>query len=183
MKFIRTPLVGAYVIELESFNDDRGFFTRTFCQEEFNKIGFEGQIVQINDSLTRKRGTVRGLHYQIPPASEIKIIRCIQGKVFDVMVDLRSGSHTFMKWYAVELSEDNFRMVYIPQGFAHGFQTLADNAELIYHHSDFYRPEFERGIRYNDPFLTIQWPLPPIMISLKDRQYMLIDNNFKGIEL
>jgi dTDP-4-dehydrorhamnose 3,5-epimerase len=182
MKFIETPLSGAYVIELEPFRDERGLFARTFCQEEFAKIGFDKQIVQINYSITRKKGAIRGMHYQRPPASEIKIIRCLQGKVFDVMVDLRAGSPTFMQWHSVELSKDNMRMVYIPEGFAHGFQALTDNAELIYHHSALYRPEYERGLRFDDPALAIAWPLPTGIISIKDQSYSLIDNNFKGIE-
>jgi len=182
MKFIETPLSGAYVIELEPFRDERGLFARTFCQEEFRKIGFDKQIVQINYSITRKKGAIRGMHYQRPPASEIKIIRCLQGKVFDVMVDLRAGSPTFMQWHSVELSKDNMRMVYIPEGFAHGFQALTDNAELIYHHSELYRPEYERGLRFDDPALAIAWPLPTGIISIKDQSYSLIDNNFKGIE-
>jgi len=182
MKFIETPLSGAYVIELEPFRDERGLFARTFCQKEFAKIGFDKQIVQINYSITRKKGAIRGMHYQRPPASEIKIIRCLQGKVFDVMVDLRAGSPTFMQWHSVELSKDNMRMVYIPEGFAHGFQALTDNAELIYHHSALYRPEYERGLRFDDPALAIAWPLPAGIISIKDQSYPLIDNNFRGIE-
>lgn len=183
MKFVETPLGGAYVIELEPFLDERGLFARVFCQKEFAKIGFQKQIVQINHSVTRQKGAIRGIHYQIPPACEIKIIRCLHGKVFDVMVDLRMGSSTFMQWHGVELSEDNMRMVYIPEGFAHGFQTLTDNAELIYHHSAFYSPEYEHGLRFDDPAMAIAWPLPAGSISLKDLSYPLIDNNFKGIEI
>jgi dTDP-4-dehydrorhamnose 3,5-epimerase len=183
MKFVEAPLAGAYVIELEPFLDERGLFARTFCQKEFARIGFHKQIVQINHSVTRQKGTIRGMHYQLPPACEIKIIRCVQGTVFDVMVDLRTGSPTFMQWYGVELSKDNMRMVYIPEGFAHGFQTLTDNAELIYHHSAFYSPEYEHGLRCDDPALVINWPLPGGAISPKDQSYPLIDNNFKGIEI
>jgi dTDP-4-dehydrorhamnose 3,5-epimerase len=183
MKFIETPLSGVYVIELEPFHDERGLFARTFCQKEFATIGFDKQIVQINHSITRKGGTIRGMHYQSPPVCEIKIIRCVQGAAFDVMVDLRSGSPTFLQWHGMELSKDNMRMVYIPEGFAHGFQTLADNAELIYHHSAFYSPEYESGLRYDDPALAIKWPLPVGAISPKDQSYPLIDNNFKGIEI
>jgi dTDP-4-dehydrorhamnose 3,5-epimerase len=183
MKFVEAPLAGAYVIELEPFLDERGFFARIFCQKEFATIGFDGRIVQINHSMTRRKGTIRGLHYQRQPACETKIIRCVQGKVFDVMVDIRTGSPTFMQWHGVELSKDNLRMVYIPDGFAHGFQTLTDNAELIYHHSAFYSPEYEQGLRFGDPALAIKWPLPVGAVTAKDQHYSLIDNSFKGIEI
>ena len=182
MKFIETPLAGAYVIELEPFRDERGLFARTFCQTEFARIGFDRQIVQINHSITRQKGTIRGMHYQQPPACEIKIMRCVRGAIFDVMVDLRPGSPTFLQWHGMKLSKDNASMVYIPEGFSHGFQTLTDKAELIYHHSAFYNPEFERGLRFDDPALAIVWPLPVSVISAKDQSYPLIDNKFKGIE-
>jgi dTDP-4-dehydrorhamnose 3,5-epimerase len=139
--------------------------------------------VQINHSETWQRGAVRGMHYQLPPACETKIIHCVQGKIFDVMVDIRAGSPTFMQWYGVELSKDNMRMVYIPEGFAHGFQTLTDNAALIYRHSAFYSPEYEHGLRFDDPALAISWPLPIGAISPKDRGYPFIDNNFNGINV
>ena len=183
MKFVEAPLAGAYTIELEALLDERGLFVRTFCQKEFTEIGFHKQIVQINHSLTRRRGAIRGMHYQLPPVCEIKIIRCVQGKVFDVMLDLRAGSRTFMQWHSVELSKDNLYMTYIPEGFAHGFQALTDHAELIYHHSAFYSPEHERGLRYDDPALKIKWPLPVGAVSPRDLSYPLIDDNFKGIEL
>ena len=183
MKCIETPLAGAYVIELEPHCDERGFFARVFCQQEYERIGFRGTIVQINHSLTRRRASVRGMHYQLPPASETKIIRCVRGKVFDVMVDLRSDSPTLRQWHGVELSEENMRVVYIPEGFAHGFQTLTDDVELAYHHSAFYSPEHERGLRYDDPALAIRWPLPVGTISPKDASYPLIDTDFKGIAL
>lgn len=183
MKFVEAPLAGAYVIELEPLLDERGLFARTFCQKEFSTIGFHKQIVQINHSATRQKGAIRGIHYQLPPVCETKIIRCVHGKVFDVMVDLRAGSPTFMQWHGVELSKDNMHMVYIPEGFAHGFQTLTDYAELIYHHSAFYSPEYERGLRFDDPALAINWPLPACAISPKDQSYPLTDNNFKGIEI
>jgi dTDP-4-dehydrorhamnose 3,5-epimerase len=183
MNFIDTPLKDAYIVELEPFIDERGSFARTFCQKEFTKIGFSKQIVQINHSVTRQRGAIRGMHYQLPPACEIKIIRCVQGKVYDVMADIREGSPSFMHWYGVELSEDNMRMVYIPEGFIHGFQTLTDNATLIYHHSSFYNPVYEHGVRFDDPFLAINWPLPVSVVSSKDQNYPLIDNNFKGVTI
>jgi dTDP-4-dehydrorhamnose 3,5-epimerase len=182
MKFSETPLAGAYVIELEPFLDERGLFVRTFCQQEFAQIGFDKKIVQINHSLTRQKGTIRGLHYQRPPACEIKIIRCIQGAVFDVLVDLRAGSPTFLKWHGVELSEKNMKMVYIPERFAHGFQTLTDNTELIYHHSTFQSPVHESGLKWDDPSVSIQWPAPASVISAKDQKYPIIDKRFKGIQ-
>jgi dTDP-4-dehydrorhamnose 3,5-epimerase len=183
MKFTETPLSGAYCIELEPFQDERGIFARTFCQKEFQRIGFNKQIVQINCSASRQTGTIRGLHYQIPPACETKIIRCIQGRIFDVMVDIRAGSPTLMRWYGVELSKDNLRMVYIPEGFAHGFQTLTDNAEIIYMSSAFYCPEYENGLRFDDPALAIRWPLPPVAVSPKDQNCSFIGRDFKGIEI
>lgn len=183
MKFVEAPLRGAYIVELEPVFDERGCFARTFCQEEFAAIGFHKEIVQINHSLTRQRGSIRGMHYQCMPACECKIIRCIHGRVFDVMVDLRADTLTFMQWYGVELSADNRRMVYIPEGFAHGFQTLTDDAELIYHHSAFYSPEHECGLRFDDPALAIQWPVPASFVSPKDRNYPLMNKNFKRIEL
>ena len=183
MKFVKVPLVGAYVIEPEPFLDERGFFARIFCQKEFEAIGFHKQIVQINQSETRQKGTIRGIHYQTPPACESKIIRCVQGAVYDVMVDIRVGSSTFMQWHGVELSKDTMRMVYIPEGFAHGFQALTDNAGLIYHHSEFYSPELERGIRFDDPNLAINWPLKPVAISPKDQGYPFKGNGFGGIKI
>lgn len=138
MKFVETPLAGAFVVELDPRLDDRGFFMRTFCAKEFAEIGFCKQILQINHSYTRKKGTVRGLHYQRMPACETKIVRCVRGEVFDVIVDLRPTSASFMKWYGVNLSRDGMKMIYIPEGFAHGFQTLTSSAELIYCHSAFY---------------------------------------------
>ena len=140
MKFTSTKLSGAYIIELEPIRDERGFFVRMFCKNDFKQIGFGKEIVQINHSLTRKKGAVRGLHYQLPPACETKIIRCVHGAVFDVMIDIRAGSPTFLQWFGMELSESNMRMALIPEGFAHGFQTLAENAELLYHHTAFYSP-------------------------------------------
>ena len=183
MKFIETPLAKAFVVELEPFRDERGIFARTFCQKEFEQIGFDRQIVQINYSLTRQTGAIRGMHYQCPPASEIKIVRCVQGCVFDVMVDIRKDSPTFLQWYGMELSNDNLRMFYIPEGFAHGFQACTDNAELIYFVSAFYSPELERGLRFDDPAIGIHWPLPAGEVSSKDLHCPLIDSNFKGVTI
>jgi dTDP-4-dehydrorhamnose 3,5-epimerase len=183
MKFIQVPFEGAYIVETEPFLDERGLFARTFCMNEFKKIGFDKQIVQINHSVTYIKGTIRGMHYQNPPACEIKIVRCVQGTVFDVMVDLRIGSPTFMRWHGVELSEDNMHSLYIPEGFAHGFQTLTDRVALIYLHSEFYQPDLEKGLRYNDPTLAIKWPLPMAVISDRDCEYPFIDDRFRGIKI
>jgi len=182
MKFVETPLTGAYIIELEPFQDERGSFARMFCREEFRKIGFQKQIAQINHSMTRKAATIRGLHYQCPPAAEAKIIRCIRGKVFDVMVDIRKGSPGFLQFHGLELSPESLFMVYIPEGFAHGFQALTDNAELLYLHSALYTPQCELGLRFNDPALRIDWPLPVGAVSLRDQSYPLINVDFKGID-
>ncbi len=183
MHFKQLPLNGAYLIDPDPFKDERGFFARTFCQKEFAKIGFHKQSVQINHSATRLKGSIRGMHYQRPPASETKIIRCVQGAVFDVMVDLRADSTTFMRWHGVELSQKNMCMVYIPDGFAHGFQTLTDNADLIYHHSAFYNPECEHGFRYDDPAVSITWPLSVSEISQRDISHPFLSGDFGGIEL
>ena len=183
MKFVKTPLKGSFVVEVEPCQDGRGVFARTFCRKEFANIGFYKQIVQINHSITRQEGSIRGMHYQRPPACETKIIRCVRGRAFDVMVDLREGSPTFMQWHGVELSKDNMRMVFIPEGFAHGFQALTDNVELIYHHSEEYSPECERGLRYDDPRLAIKWPMEAGVVSPRDQVHPLIDESFRGIQI
>lgn len=183
MKFFETPLRGAFTIELEPYRDERGFFARTFCKNEFSAIHFRKEFVQFNHSHTVKKGTLRGLHYQVPPRAENKLIRCITGKVFDVIVDLRKDSPTFLQYFGVELSGTNMRMIYVPEGFAHGFQTMEDHTEMLYHHTDFYSPEHERGVRYNDPLLKIQWPMVPSEISQKDMNHPLLTIDFKGITI
>lgn len=183
MRFHETPLKGAYLIELEPHLDDRGFFARTFCKNEFGEIRHQKEFVQFNHSCTLKKGTLRGLHYQEPPVSEIKLIRCIRGKVFDVIVDLREGSFTFLQYLGVVLSAENMKMIYVPEGFAHGFQTLEDHTEMLYHHTNFYSPGHERGIRYEDPMLNISWPLAPSEISDKDMNHALLTKDFKGIAI
>lgn len=182
MTFIQTPLKGAYLIELKPFSDDRGWFARTFCKNEFELINHDREFVQFNHSVTVLKGTIRGMHYQLPPYSEIKLIRCIRGKVFDVIIDIREGSPTFLEHFSVELSEENKFSLYIPEGFAHGFQTLEDNSQLIYHHTSFYQPGFEGGIHYSDPSVGIVWPLQVTRISDKDSNYEFL-NNFNGIKL
>lgn len=169
------------MIEFESSTDERGVFFRTFCKNRFHEIGFNRDIVQINHSITKQKGTIRGMHYQLPPACETKLVRCVHGKVYDVALDIRHDSSTYMRWIGVELSDENMRMVLIPEGFAHGFQSLTDDASMIYLHSEFYNPECERGIRYDDPVSSISWPLPISVISQKDGNYPLIGSNFRGI--
>lgn len=181
MIFTSTPLAGSYTITLSPAADSRGWFARTYCKNEFSQIGHAKEWVQINHSFTAATGTVRGMHYQLPPFSEIKMLRCIAGAVYDVIVDIRKGSPTFLQWFGVTLSSENKKMLYIPTGFAHGFQTLSPGCELIYHHSECYTPGAEGGLRYNDPALGIQWPLPPTALSERDSQHPLLTSNFTGI--
>jgi dTDP-4-dehydrorhamnose 3,5-epimerase len=182
MNFTETPLKGSFTIEPEPFTDSRGWFARTYCKNDFEKeIGHNKEWVQLNHSATFNKGTIRGMHYQLPPFSEIKLVRCIAGIVYDIIIDLRKESPTYLKWFGAELSAENKRMMYIPEGFAHGFQTLSDDCELIYHHSAFYVPNLESGIKYNDPSININWPLPVTEISQRDQNHSLIDNNFNGI--
>jgi dTDP-4-dehydrorhamnose 3,5-epimerase len=181
MIFTETALKGSFIISLEPYSDERGWFARTFCKKEFEKIGHQKEWVQMNHSFTIHQGTIRGMHFQLPPFTEIKMVRCIAGSVLDVIVDIRKDSATFLQWFSVELSAANKLMIYIPEGFAHGFQTLENNSELIYHHTEFYQPGVEGGLLYNDPQLNIQWPLPVQNISERDINHPLLDNNFKGI--
>jgi len=169
MNFIETPLKGACVIELEKRGDDRGFFARFYCEREYRQHGLNPRIVQINNAFSRHCGTLRGMHYQIPPRAEDKIFRCLRGAIFDVIIDLRPDSKTFLKHFAVELTADNRTMLYIPKNFAHGYLTLADDAETLYLVTEFYSPRHERGIRYNDPLFDIHWPMEPAFLSDKDR--------------
>jgi dTDP-4-dehydrorhamnose 3,5-epimerase len=178
MKFIETRLKGAFVIELEKKGDDRGFFARSFCRNELRDYGLEYEIVQINNSLTEKMHTLRGLHYQLPPRAEVKIVRCIRGSLFDVILDIREGSSTFGEWFGVELSAENRRMLYVPRGFAHGFMTLEDHTEAFYLVTEFYSPELERGIRWNDPKFGIRWPAEPRVVSEKDQSHRDFDADF-----
>lgn len=180
MQFIETPLKGLYLIQLNMVKDDRGFFARTFCKEQFATIGFDKEFVQFNHSFNTLKGTIRGMHYQKPPFAETKLIRCVQGSVYDVAVDLRKDSPTYLQSFSAELSADNMTCILIPEGFAHGFQTLEDNTGLIYHHTSYYTPNTEGGVRYDDTALNIHWPLPTINISLKDLSYTLIDNKFSA---
>lgn len=183
MIFHKTPLDGARVIELEKRGDDRGFFARLFCEKEFAAEGLETRFVQINNSLSSKRGTLRGLHYQLPPSGEVKVVRAIRGALYDVIVDLRAGSPTFGKWFGAELSAENRMMMYVPRGFAHAFITLTDDTEALYLVSDFYAPECERGLRFNDPAFGIEWPIEPVEVSEKDRAWPDFNPEFHGTEL
>jgi dTDP-4-dehydrorhamnose 3,5-epimerase len=171
MIFTGTPLPGAYAIDLERLADERGFFARTRCRREFEAHGLNPDVAQCNVSVSHKRGTLRGMHYQAAPRAEAKLVRCTAGAIYDVIVDLRADSKMFKQWFAVELSADNRRMLYIPEGLAHGFLTLADNVEVSYEMSEFYAPECARGVRWNDPAFAIRWPLEITMISERDRTY------------
>lgn len=158
MKFIPTPLMGAYIIELEPNNDHRGFFARAWCQREFTEHGLNPTLVQSNLSWNPRKGTLRGMHYQLPPHSEDKLVRAIRGAVYDAIVDLRPGSPTFLQWTGAELTADNRRALYVPKGFGHGFLTLVDESEVMYQVTEFFYPELARSVRYNDPLFGIQWP-------------------------
>lgn len=172
MIFKETNLRGAFVIELEKRVDERGFFARAWCRKEFEANGLDTNLVQSNLSFSRKAGTLRGMHYQAAPFEETKLVRCIRGAIYDVIIDLRQDSPTYKQWIAVELTEDNYRMLYVPKGFAHGFQTLVDNVEVFYHVTQFYTPGAERGIRWNDPQFGIKWPeVQNRIISEKDRSW------------
>jgi dTDP-4-dehydrorhamnose 3,5-epimerase len=182
MKFINTNFEGLWVIETESKSDERGFLTRLFCKNEFDKINFHKEFVQENLTLTKAKGTFRGLHYQVPPHSEAKLVRCISGKVHDIVVDLRKDSKTFLNNFALELDSSKLNMILIPKGFAHGFQTLTDNCMILYLHSNFYNASFERGIRFDDPAINIELPLLVADISERDKNHPLIQKEFEGIK-
>lgn len=191
MIFKETQLKGAYIIELEPIQDERGFFARSFCKKEFKLRGISMNIAQCNISYNKKKGTLRGMHYQRAPHEEAKIVSCMKGSIYDVIIDIRPDSSTYCRWIAVELQAENreqrtesredlayrlpltapYKMLYIPKGFAHGFLTLEDNTEVFYHMSEFYSPGYGRGIRWNDPFFAIQWPEEAKAMSAQDRNY------------
>ncbi len=175
MRFVPTPFEGAFIIELELLEDERGYFARTFCQNEFQARGAAPVVAQCNISFNRRRGTLRGLHYQAKPHEEAKLVRCTRGAIWDVIVDLRGGSATLFHWFAAELTADNLRALYAPPGFAHGFQTLADDSEVLYQMSEFYHPESARGVRWDDPVIGITWPIRDPVLSLNDRSYPLLE--------
>jgi dTDP-4-dehydrorhamnose 3,5-epimerase len=169
-------------VEMEKRGDDRGFFARMFCENEFAQAGLTPKFVQINNSLSAVKGTLRGMHYQLPPRAETKLVRCVRGKLWDVILDLRPSSPTFGRWFGAELSIENRLMMYVPRGFAHAILTLADETEVIYLVSEFYAPEHERGVRWNDPRFAITWPIEPSAISPKDARWPDFDPEFHGTE-
>ena len=172
MRLVETKLKGVYVVELELFEDERGFFARTFCQKEFKTYGLNPNLAQISIAYNKKKGTIRGMHYQLPPHEEAKLVRVSRGAIYDVVLDLRKDSKTFKEWISIELTGKNNKMIYVPPGCAHGYQTLEDNTEVIYHISEFHVPELYRGVRWDDPTIKIKWPeVEKRIISEKDRNY------------
>jgi dTDP-4-dehydrorhamnose 3,5-epimerase len=171
MIFYETELKGAFIIEPERDEDERGFFARTWCQREFAAHGLNPRVVQCNVSFNRRQGTTRGMHFQEPPNAEVRLVRCTQGAIYDVIVDLRRESSTFARWVAVNLTPGERTMMYVPEGFAHGFQTLMDDTEVFYQMSEFYHPESARGVRWDDPKFQIRWPFAPTVISNQDQSY------------
>jgi dTDP-4-dehydrorhamnose 3,5-epimerase len=168
MIFTEAKLPGAYIVDLAPHYDERGFFSRSWCQREFQEHGLNPNLVQCNISFNKARGTLRGMHLQLAPFGEAKLVRCTRGKILDVIIDLRSASPTYLQWLGVELSAENHRALFVPEGFAHGFQTLEDDSEIFYQMSEFFSPECSRGVRWNDSTFAIYWPLPVSVISDKD---------------
>ena len=166
--YTETKLKGSYLIDLERAEDQRGFFARSWCRKEFEEHGLNPNMHQMNIGFSIRSGTLRGMHYQVAPAQEVKVVRCTRGVIFDVIIDLRPDSPTHKNWFGVELTSDNHRMLYVPEGFAHGYQTLADNTEMYYQTSQFYAPDLARGYRHDDPAFRIEWPLPIGCISEAD---------------
>lgn len=183
MNIVDTPLADLKIAQSVPHCDARGAFTRLFCAEELQPVLERRQIVQINHSRTSRTGAVRGMHFQHPPHAEMKMIRCIRGRVWDVAIDLRAGSPTFMHWHAEGLAQDDAQMLIIPEGFAHGFQVLEPDSELLYLHTAFYHPPSEGGLRHDDPRLAIAWPLPPQDLSPRDLSHPLLDADFTGVAL
>ena len=181
--FTACPLSGLYVIQRNPISDERGFFERFFCAEEFKTIGLKKSIDQINRTMTHRQGTVRGLHYQFPPFTETKIVSCLQGRIFDVAVDIRRESPTFLHWHAEVLSSDNTKSLYIPDGYAHGFQTMTDDCEILYLHTTPYQADAEGALHAQDPKLGIHWPLPITELSARDASHLWISDDFSGIAL
>ena len=172
MRFTETRVSGAYLVEPEPRTDERGFFARVWCRDEFAAHGLTAEFVQCNDSFSARRGTLRGLHYQVAPHGEVKLVRCVRGSVFDVVVDLRPGSSTYKRWVGTTLSAENRIMMYVPEGCAHGYLTLEDASEVVYPVTSPYQPGAERGVRWNDPAFGIEWPIaPPLTMSPKDERW------------
>ena len=181
MKIVEAKIEGLKIIQSESFQDDRGLFSRFFCAKELKLILNERKIVQINYSITNNIGAIRGMHYQNNPCSEMKIIRCLKGRIYDVAVDLRKESPTFLKWHGLELTPESNLGYVIPEGFAHGFQVLEEGSQLLYLHTAFYSPEHEGAVRFDDPKINISWPLNPTDLSEKDKSHAYLNEQFKGI--
>ena len=177
------PLTGLIRVRRKRLGDQRGHLERLFCANELAEAGWTGPIAQINHTVTAKIGTIRGIHYQHPPHAEKKLVMCLRGQVFDVAVDLRKGSPSFLKWHGEILSPDDANALLIPEGFAHGFQTLSDDVEMLYCHSEFYAPESEAGIRYDDPSVALQWPLEIKAVSKRDAAHPLVEKEFIGVVL
>jgi dTDP-4-dehydrorhamnose 3,5-epimerase len=171
MIFQASRLSGAFIIDPQRLDDERGFFARTFCRDEFAAHGLRLNFVQCNISLNSRKGTLRGMHYQDKPYEEAKLVRCTRGAIFDVIVDIRKKSVTYGQWFGIELTAENRRMLYVPEGFAHGFQTVEDDSEVFYQMAEMYKSEYARGIRWNDPAFNIAWPLPDPIISPRDAAY------------
>lgn len=182
MDVLELPLAGAAEFRATPARDERGFFARWFCQAELARVNGERRIEQINCSLTRRAGTLRGLHFQLPPHAEDKMVRCIAGRVFDVMVDLRRGSETFGRWHAVVLDAAEMNMVYVPRGFAHGFQTLVDDCQVLYLHTEPHAPQSEAGLSHDSPALGIEWPLAVTELSQRDRELPAFDPASGGMD-
>ena len=181
--YISTKLQGLYLISPKPKTDGRGYFERLYCIEEFKELGLQKPISNINRSFTKQKGTIRGLHFQYPPFQEIKIIICLKGSVYDVAVDIRKDSPTFLQWQGEILSEKTEKMIIVPEGFAHGFQTLEDNVEFMYFNTSSYSRENESGLNYGDPLLNISWPFEATEVSEKDKNHKFISSDFKGVEL
>jgi len=181
MIFKETKLKGAYIIELEPLEDERGFFARSFCQRGFIRHGLNPLVVQCNFSYNKRRGTLRGMHYQIAPYEEAKLVSCVRGAIYDVIIDLRLDSSTYCQWFAIELYAENYKMLYVPEGFAHGFQTLEDNTMVFYQMSEFYRPEYARGVRWDDPAFDLEWPIHVKIVSDRDHILPKFSNMDDGV--
>lgn len=175
MIFTETKIKGAFIVDVKRLEDDRGFFGRSYCQKEFETFGLNTNVVQSNISFNKSKGTLRGLHMQVFPFEESKLVRCTRGAIFDVLVDLRQNSETFKQWIGVELTADSYQMLYVPEGCAHGYMTLEDNTDVMYQVTQFYSPGAERGFRWDDPSFNIQWPMEPLIISEKDRALPFFD--------
>lgn len=183
LNILSTPITDLMVVETVPYMDDRGAFSRIYCEHDLSAVIGSRRIVQINFSRTTTRGAVRGLHFQRPPCAEMKIVRCIKGKVWDVAVDLRYNSSTYLQWHAEELTPTNARMMVIPEGFAHGFQVIQPDSELIYLHTNFYTPKSEGGLRHDDVKIAIEWPIAVTDLSNRDANHPLIDSSFQGIQV